>query len=70
MVENSLLWLLFVISLAPVDKGESPELIGAGVFGSMPECFDARDKLVEGLGRPIIDYKVICVPKKVQGEDI
>lgn len=70
MVESTLLWLLFVINLSPVDKGESPQLIGAGIHGSMAECFDAREKLVEELGRPIIDYQVICVPKKVQGEDI
>jgi hypothetical protein len=27
----------------------------------MDECFDARDRLVEVIGRPIVNYQAICV---------
>jgi hypothetical protein len=32
----------------------------------MPECFDAREKLIETVGKPIINYQAICIPKDVE----
>ena len=31
-------------------------------YSSMVECFDAREQLVERVGKPIINYQAICVP--------
>ena len=32
-----------------------------GVFDTMNVCFDAREQLVEQLGRPIVNYQAVCV---------
>lgn len=30
---------------------------------SMTACFDAREKIIEEKGRPIVNYQVVCVAK-------
>lgn len=30
---------------------------------SMTACFDAREKIIEEKGRPIINYQAVCVAK-------
>jgi hypothetical protein len=32
-------------------------------FGTMDECFDAREVLVQEIGRPVVNYQAICVIK-------
>ncbi len=32
---------------------------------TMEECFASRDWYVEGLGRPIINYQVVCVAEEI-----
>lgn len=32
-----------------------------GIFDTMAECFDAREEIVESLGRPIQNYQAVCV---------
>ena len=32
-----------------------------GSYDSMVECFEVRDEIVERIGRPIINYQVVCV---------
>ena len=71
-------WLLFVITinlLQPqivddklvVAVGTETYLVreedgSARRYSSMLQCFDDRDKIVEDIGRPIIDYQSICIP--------
>lgn len=30
-------------------------------YESMTACFEAREELVEALGRPIVNYQAVCV---------
>jgi hypothetical protein len=32
-------------------------------YPSMLACFEAREQVVESIGKPIVDYQVLCVPK-------
>jgi hypothetical protein len=34
-----------------------------GEYSSMDECFANRDKIVEQMGRPIMNYQAICIIK-------
>lgn len=52
-------WILITILLT-ID-GVSTETVD--VYDNMDSCFDARDKLVEEWGRPIINYQILCVGK-------
>jgi hypothetical protein len=36
-------------------------VIEQGRYNSMEECFEARELLVENVGRPIINYQAVCV---------
>lgn len=37
-------------------------------YSTMSDCFSAREQVVEDIGRPIIDYQVICVPENTDRE--
>lgn len=37
-----------------------------GEYKSMEECFDAHDKVIEEFKRPIINYRPVCVARKVE----
>lgn len=51
-------WILIWISLNNHSLHTSTEM---GRFNSMVECFDAREQLVQKVGKPIINYQAICV---------
>lgn len=63
-----MVWFLVLIFLQPLDKGMPPAFANGGVFQSMEACFAARDRAVEELGRPIINYQAVCVAKEIKGE--
>jgi len=50
-------WLLIYIALT----GDRVDVNKMSAFNTMDECFDARDRLVEVIGRPIVNYQAICV---------
>jgi hypothetical protein len=50
-------WLLVYIALT----GDRVDVNKMSVFNTMDECFDARDRLVEVIGRPIVNYQAVCV---------
>lgn len=51
-------WILIWIALNPHPFHTTVEL---GRYETMRECFDAREKTVNRVGKPIINYQVICV---------
>ena len=53
-------WLLVYIALT----GDRVDVNQMAMFNSMDECFDARDKLVEVIGRPIVNYQAVCIIKE------
>ena len=50
-------WLLVYLALT----GDRVDVNKMAAFNSMDECFDARDRLVEVIGRPIVNYQAICI---------
>jgi hypothetical protein len=36
-------------------------VVQQGTYETMNECFDAREKLVLELGKPIVNYQAVCV---------
>lgn len=52
-------WVLFFIGIKSF--AEPPILEPIAVFESMDECFKAREAVVEKIGKPIINYQVVCV---------
>lgn len=52
-------WILvYIVLTTDFAKLETYE-----TYDTMPECFDAREQLVDTVGKPIINYQVICIPK-------
>jgi len=33
-------------------------------YATMDQCFDRRDQIVESIGRPIVNYQVVCILRK------
>jgi hypothetical protein len=33
-----------------------------GRYDTMRECFDVREQIVDSVGKPIVNYQVVCVP--------
>ena len=59
------MWMLFLIVL-----GDSQYAVRVmNVFNSIDACLQQREILVEEIGRPIIDYQVICIQKSVGETD-
>lgn len=52
-------WILIYIIL----QGNFGKMISYGEYDTMNGCFDARDKLIEAVGRPIVNYQAICIIK-------
>lgn len=49
--------ILFVIWLTV----EGANIAVFGAYPTMSECFEKHDALVEEIGRPIINYRPVCV---------
>ena len=64
-----MVWFLVLVFLQPLDQGMPPSFANGGVFKTMDECFTARDRAIEELGRPIINYQAVCVAKELKGEN-
>lgn len=52
-------YILVLIAL----MGDTPISDKEGVYDTMNECFDAREIMVEKIGRPIIGWQAICILK-------
>lgn len=52
-------WILIYITLSS-DFGK---MASYGEYDTMENCFNARETLIEVVGRPIINYQVVCVAK-------
>ena len=50
-------WLLIYLTLT----GDRVDVNKMGAYATMDECFDARERLVEVIGRPIVNYQAVCV---------
>jgi hypothetical protein len=67
-MQEVVVWMLFALSVHGVDKGHQPQLAYGGMFQTMEECFKAREVAINNIGRPIMNYQVVCIPKKLEGE--
>jgi len=63
-----MLWALFFIGI--VDLQQPPVLKVVGMYKSMEDCFEAREQVVDKIGRPIQDYQVVCVSYDATDEAI
>ena len=52
-----MIYILFLIQLSGTQFATQQ----IANFGTMDECFDAREQLVEDIGRPIVDYQAVCI---------
>ena len=52
-------YLLLIISL----NASTINLAQVANFETMDQCFTERDEIVELMGRPIINYQVLCLIK-------
>jgi len=50
-------WVLVFI----YTKSLIPEIGWYGDYDTMTQCFEEREKLVEAVGRPIVNYQFVCV---------
>ena len=51
-------WVLVLVALT---FHGHPQVQEIGRYDSMVECFDAREKLVDKVGKPIVNYQAICI---------
>lgn len=51
-------YILFILLVNP-----TPQTGVIGEYSSMDGCFEARDTVIERIGRPIINYQAVCVIK-------
>lgn len=54
-------WILIFIALT--SNGHVSKQVKE--YTSLTDCFEARELLVKHIGRPIIDYQAICVPRGI-----
>ena len=52
-----MIYILFLIQVSGTQFGAQP----VEFFETMNECFDARNILVQQIGRPIVNYQAICI---------
>jgi len=52
-------WILIYITL----QSDFGRMASYGTYDTMEACFDAREKLIEVVGRPIVNYQAVCVIK-------
>jgi hypothetical protein len=50
-------WILVYIALT----GDRVDVNKMAAFNTMDECFDAREQLIEVIGRPIVNYQAVCI---------
>jgi hypothetical protein len=55
-----MIYILFLIQLSGTQFATQQ----IANFGTMDECFDAREQLVEDIGRPIVNYQAVCIIQK------
>jgi len=55
--------MIYILVLIGV-LNSTAEVQTLGTFTTMDQCFDAREKVVESIGRPIINYQAVCVLHK------
>ena len=55
-----MVYILFLIQLA----GTHYTTQQVANFNTMDECFNAREVLVQDIGRPIVNYQAVCVIQK------
>jgi len=55
--------MIYVLVLIGV-LNSTAEVETLGTFTTMQECFQAREQVVESIGRPIINYQAVCVLHK------
>jgi len=53
-----MIWILFVILV----NGEQYMVKPESMHPSMDSCFERREEIVTEVGKPIVNYQVICVP--------
>ena len=51
----------FCIILISISGSGDFTLTDVDQFETLSECFEERELLVESIGRPIVNYQVICV---------
>lgn len=52
-------WVMFMIMITPTNEYMYSDL---GAFSRMDECFEARDDMVQVLGKPIKhNYQIVCI---------
>lgn len=56
-------WVLFVILMV---SPTNVEVKHHGTYPTMEECFEAHELVVERFGRPIINYRPVCMQKAVE----
>jgi hypothetical protein len=39
-----------------------------GLYSNMTDCFEAREAVVEQVGRPIVNYQAVCLSTTHAGE--
>jgi hypothetical protein len=52
-------WVLIFIGLT----GKDVVVAEVGVYNALDLCFHEREVIVEGMGRPIINYQAVCIAK-------
>jgi len=52
-----MIYILFLIQLSGTQFATQQ----IANFGTMDECFDARELLVQEIGRPVVNYQAICI---------
>ena len=57
-------WVLVLLFLT-VDGVQVAEM---AEYQSMTDCFDDRERIVYDLGKPIINYQVVCIAKDFENE--
>jgi len=55
-------WVLVLVALS---HHGHPIATEEGRYETMAECFEAREKLVEQEGKPIVDYQAVCISYKI-----
>lgn len=51
-------FILVLITIVALNDVDTKVL---GVYNTMEECFDAREAVVELVGRPIQNYQAVCI---------
>ena len=61
-----MIYILFLIGILNNGEYGSAKM---GYYAELDVCFEAREQLVERIGRPILNYQVICIRSNVIEEE-